>query len=175
MQPSGDTSDTGASQSLSTEWKDANTCAKVQDVWIYWDALNSHSTWMWNCLSWDTKVVWFNLRSVIRLKLQEKMASFQNHIFLSSFCPSLAALSLFLLLLWSSWFLPVKMRWFKTKTGPCVTSDVRLLIKLITMQQGHTDILPPPISRTSAVVCFLLLTVASRVYTGKFPKNFDKV
>lgn len=101
---------------------------------------------------------------------------FQKHIFLSSFCPFPAAHSLLLLLLlWFFWFLPVKMRWFKTKTGPCVTSDVHLLIKLIMMQQGHTDILPPPISRTSAVVCFLLLTVASRVYTGKFPKNFDKV
>lgn len=125
----------GASHTLSTERKNENTRKKVQNVWFYWVALNSRSTQMWNCLSQDMEVVWFNLT------WREDGLCLQKQLFFSSS--------------WShSNILPVKKKWFKTKRGPCVTySDVlHLFIKLImggahvaTRLHGHPLLLAEPL------------------------------
>lgn len=90
----------------------------------------------------------FNLTSAIKLRLREKkMASVLKTICSSPlFVLPQLPFRFFSSFFWScSKFLPVKIRSFKTKTGPCVTySDVLyLFIKLIMVQRGHMDILPP--------------------------------
>lgn len=93
MQPTGDTSETGASHTLSAERKNANIC-KVQ-IFGFTELLSTHAA-----LRCETVKDNFQSHVCYKVKAarEENGFCFEKHMFLSSFCPSRAALSLLLLL-----------------------------------------------------------------------------
>lgn len=102
---------------------------------------------------------------------------FQKHIFLSS-SSSLSVLPQLPFLFSSFSFGPFGfflLKWDGSKLKQVLVSLQMFIYWLSSSWWNKATRTSHPLPSAEPLVCFLLLTVASRVYTGKFPKNFDKV